>query len=240
VRICVQLLKRLLRREAGQRPWLGAGIVALVVLLVAYGNARGGEAAQAVSFMRQPEDRFAMLLSLLACVRALHHPAVDHAHGWVHAYCANAGDRRDYVLTLAAAIALPAVAAYVLAMVAYAIVYTVFGGSVDRQFVVGIPVGIVLIGSFTLYGLILGTLFRDFGTSLTAAILGVVLPLIVMAVYALRYDAVLPARVHRAITLHFPPMGMEPLSMLLQNAAYVLVLGVIALRLSVSRVARYE
>lgn len=237
------LLGAMVRREAGSHVWLSLAALGLMGILAAWTAASGhaASAGGAVRWLVQFDTTLPILLSVTGGLRLLQRPAEDRAGGWLFGYCGNTGRRAAYAFALWAGAVVVAVAALLWGVLAFTAGTLLFGLAPDPLTTIGarLLMGVLLIGSVSSYGLLIGIVSRDFGIALLIATVAVALPLAISVPYVLAHDALLPDLPRKLMVAHLPPMSLPPGPRgVFHHLLYMTALSLVLWRIAPSTVAR--
>lgn len=224
------LIRMLAARERLSTVTLARGLAAMAVLaglaavrLAADGGA--GPQRGPARLVAEFDTAVAVMLAVLGCVRLTSRPAEDHADGWLHGHVGCGGSRAGWLGAVYLAVTLWLAAALTVVLATFGSTVLLAGGGshvLERMPRVWLG-GLLLIASFSAFGLAAGVVAKDAGAALALAALAFVLPFALTVPWVILTDAPgLPRWAGLVLFGHLPPLGVAARhGLLLHHAVYL-------------------
>jgi hypothetical protein len=204
----------------------GAGVAAARLTASGVASAGATSGIPGVAGWLLDFDLAAVTILLLAGVfRLLVRPGEDHATGWLTGYMAGGGSRAGYLLALWGSVVVVMVIAILVVAPAYGVAYALAGGGtapLNRlpRLLLAAPAAI---GSACAAAVAIGAVTRDTAAAVAVVVLLIVVPAAIALPLFLR--SALPEWAGMLLFLHLPPRPDGRLNFVLQNSAYILIVG---------------
>jgi hypothetical protein len=230
------LWSALFARERGAHPRLSvlvvvgvaAGMGAAAARMAAAGvvptNAPGGEFGP-VGWLLEFDKAAVTILLLAGAFRLLVRPGEDHTSGWLTGYIASGGSREAYLVSLwGAVVAVMTIAALIVAPVFGVAWWLAGGGSAPlARLPQVLMVAPLAIGAACVAAAAIGAVTRDTAAAVAIVVLLIVVPAGIAIPLYLR--SALPEWAGTLLSLHLPPRPDGRLGFVLQNVAYIVIVG---------------